>query len=328
MAYTPVPTVPAPPPGGVVFDDRQRIKDLQQQFTVEKLMQVDPQVSVQDQERHTIYLLLVMSLVRRFWNGNRRGSLGEYPQRPKQCKDGVYDGGESYLGHNIGAIAVDSLGQIIDFDFNHNEIFHSSMEHAEARLIRRAFSLSALRLKSGATTLVGATIYTSLEPCAQCAGVMALAGLREVIYLQPDDGALRIANVLYNMKPYGAMVLPVAAIDCSLPYGNALEAGYDKFKEEIAGGVPFWRDPTSAKPSDTRASRASFLCTDRALEQYDLGTSQFDALTVAGLTYGNYRRQVPAAKQPGTPLTNAQVLEEANEFLEYAKASGFRGTPH
>ena len=47
----------------------------------------------------------------------------------------------SYLGHNIAAIAVSPTGRIVDFDFNHNELFNSSAEHAEARLLRRLFAL-------------------------------------------------------------------------------------------------------------------------------------------------------------------------------------------
>ncbi len=61
------------------------------------------------------------------------------------CRGARYAGdgqGDRYLGHNIACIAVDENGSILDFDFNHNELFNSSAEHAEARLVRRLFSLN------------------------------------------------------------------------------------------------------------------------------------------------------------------------------------------
>src|SRR5215216_3468107 len=96
-------------------------------------------------ERHTIFCLLLMGLVSRYWNGNKRGPNGTYPWRAKQLKaDGRSYLGGDYLGHNLACIAVNSRGQIIDFDFNHNEIFSSSVEHAESRLVRRVFSLTQI----------------------------------------------------------------------------------------------------------------------------------------------------------------------------------------
>ena len=49
---------------------------------------------------------------------------------------------DRYVGHNIACVAVDGNGEIIDFDFNHNEFFRSSAEHAESRMVRRLFSLT------------------------------------------------------------------------------------------------------------------------------------------------------------------------------------------
>ena len=47
---------------------------------------------------------------------------------------GVRVNWDRYLGHNIACIAVDGNGEIIDFDFNHNDFFRSSAEHAESRI--------------------------------------------------------------------------------------------------------------------------------------------------------------------------------------------------
>ena len=112
-------------------------------------------------ERHRIYCHLLMKLMVRFWNGNKRGPLGSYPRRVKQMEavqptqptqryrgDMIADpdrlrlNWDRYVGHNIACIAVDGNGEIIDFDFNHNDFFRSSAEHAESRMVRRLFSLT------------------------------------------------------------------------------------------------------------------------------------------------------------------------------------------
>ncbi len=95
-------------------------------------------------ERHRLYSLMTFALIHAYFNGNKNGLEGEYPWRAKQRRaNGTYEG-ESYIGHNIACIAVDENGEIVDFDFNHNEMFNSSVEHAEARLIKRIFSLNQI----------------------------------------------------------------------------------------------------------------------------------------------------------------------------------------
>jgi len=174
-------------------------------------------------ERHSIYCYLLMKLILRFWNGNKNWPLGSYPQRAKQeaGTSGRYRGDRNersdknhtswhrYLGHNIACIAVDGLRHIIDLDFDHNSIFRSSSEHAESMLVRRLFSLTDvfdswktgphINNKPHAASLGHVTLYTSLESCAQCSGVMSLAGIKQIIYLQNDFTAYKIGNLMYYL---------------------------------------------------------------------------------------------------------------------------------
>ncbi|TMJ88076.1 MAG: hypothetical protein E6G76_11355 [Alphaproteobacteria bacterium] len=81
-------------------------------------------------ERHRIYCHLLMKLMVRFWNGNKRGPLGSYPRRVKQMEavqptqptqryrgDMIADpdrlrlNWDRYVGHNIACIAVDGNGE-------------------------------------------------------------------------------------------------------------------------------------------------------------------------------------------------------------------------
>ena len=96
-------------------------------------------ISEEEMERHRIYSLLLTNMVAFNWNSNKRGiedSLKPSPAKDygknlllstpeKQVSRGRSLKGD-YLGHNIAAFAVDRDGFVIDFDFNHNEIFNSS----------------------------------------------------------------------------------------------------------------------------------------------------------------------------------------------------------
>src|SRR5262245_53264294 len=49
------------------------------------LAKVAPELASESvKERHQIYCFLLMKLLVRFWNGNKRGPLGEYPRRVAQ----------------------------------------------------------------------------------------------------------------------------------------------------------------------------------------------------------------------------------------------------
>jgi tRNA(Arg) A34 adenosine deaminase TadA len=228
-----------------------------------------------------------MKLIVRFWNGNKRGPLGSYPQRVKQMKaaqptqrhrgdmisdpDQLRINWDRYVGHNIACIAVDGNGEIIDFDFNHNHFFRSSAEHAESRMVRRLFSLTdifdswktgpnwksgeRIRDKSHAVSLSDVTLYTSLESCAQCPGVMSLAGIKQIVYLQNDFTAYMIGNIMFNL----ANPIP------------ASEVGLQQFKTLNDAHLAFRKDIQDAKKNDS--TRSFFISPDKKRSSIMIQTS-------------------------------------------------------
>lgn len=315
-------------------------------------------ISPEQAERHTIFSLLVMALVADAWNGNKDGLVGSYPWRERQqMGHGVYNGSR-YLGHNIACVAADAQGKIIDFDFNHNDIFSSSAEHAEARLVRRIFGLA--QINAGwqmqdpgqqldipyATELSGVTIYTSLESCAQCSGIMTLGNVKSVVYLQTDPGQYLIGNILYNLSnswatshpndqqapgtagpvaplKYGAPE-PVNAKQFGFRHKSCLDEAYVKFAARITSEPDrwyFWRSP-DGKTTDASNSITSFLCTDIAMEIFCDAAKTLDGLKPKHASYS------PSLNNVASPLTNAQALDEVKRFRAYAAKSGHRGTPH
>jgi tRNA(Arg) A34 adenosine deaminase TadA len=310
--------------------------------------------------------LCLMGLLSRYWNGNKFGETGDYGTwRTKQelgasLPNGkVYEGG-NYLGHNIAAIAVDGVGRVIDYEFNHNNVFDSSVEHAESRLVRRLFALSqvydnwetaAANVTGGArgaarpmslaryakppvaltaepavvrgysTLLSAVTIYTSLESCAQCSGIMTLASVENIVYLQWDQGEFLVGNLMYNATHSASEGFtsprPISGDEFGLSYYDQLNDGNDEFTANVTSN-PFYRDGTytSSTPSVT-----SYLCTDGAMEIYQSGSAEFLGLE-GTLQYPEWAPPVDGA------LTNAQALSRAHAFLSYASAIGNRGTPH
>ncbi|MBY9064952.1 hypothetical protein K7957_18610 [Sphingomonas yunnanensis] len=330
------------------------------------LAKVDTAAVATDQaERHRIYSLLTMALVRAYWNGNKFGAEGDYPTRPSQKKrNGSYEGerigdraSERYIGHNIACIAVDENGEIIDFEFNHNELYNSSAEHAESRLIRRIFTLNQAynhwqTLAEGdladiaySNVFNGVTIYTSLESCAQCSGVMTLASCLRVVYLQSDPGQYLVGNLLYNLsRPQPAPAFfstaealrpkptakywapePLGADLFGFEYKAQLDTAYSAFLKsgQDEPQAMFWVSPDGAKKKRPD-SLTSFLCTDAARDIYGAAAEEFGSLVPTHKTFKPPRSdgEVEAVK------SNEEALDHARAFLRHAVKEARRGTPH
>lgn len=321
-------------------------------------------------ERHRIFSLHLMALVARYWNGNKYGAQGYYPfrerqrlsgdgdqpglyrgacrQQPKGANEPAYD--FDYLGHNIGCLAVDGTGRIVDFDFNHNEVLDSSVEHAESRLVRRVFSLAQLygiwatgaeaEKREGveySNILRDVTIYTSLESCAQCAGIMALGQVKEIVYLQTDPGMYWIGRILYNLthvvdkpgdKPKLPSPRPIAGNEFDFEYFTQLDVAFRTFSQEVSPDRPFF---VSGAHKNASVSVTSFLCTDAALAIFEGARAEYESYVVKHPALPpeleKAAEDAAKAKRP-LPLTNEVALAQSRIFYDYAITSGNRGTAH
>ena len=303
----------------------------------------DPKITPEWKERHTLYSLLLMALVAWYWNGNKRGRKGKYPWRERQmASDDEYRDGD-YLGHNIAGLAVDGRGEVMDFDFNHNDILNSSVEHAESRLIRRLFSLAQIfdgwatdswrtrrQRVPYATLLNDVTVYTSLESCSQCSGIMALGLVKEVVFLQRDPGQSSIGNILRKLSWDRATdkylaPLPIPADKFGLDFFTRLNDGFAHFRTEVVN-KPFYV-PRRGRP-DRSPSITSFLCTDEAWDIFQEALDEFDGKDPTTLSYQDFVPKGPQGRPISGALTNAQVLVHLKGFYNYAITNGSRGTPH
>lgn len=86
----------------------------------------------------------------------------------------------------VGAVIVDSDGQILAAAGNKTIGECDPCGHAEIRALRRAGS------KMQNYRLPGTTLYVTLEPCAMCAAAMVHARIKRLVYgaIDPKTGAI------------------------------------------------------------------------------------------------------------------------------------------
>ena len=88
----------------------------------------------------------------------------------------------------IGAVLIDEDGSLIARDHNRMEQLHDATAHAELLVLRAA---SRRRLS-------GCTLYSTVEPCAMCAGALILCRVRRLVY-GAVDSKFGAAESLFNV---------------------------------------------------------------------------------------------------------------------------------
>lgn len=93
----------------------------------------------------------------------------------------------------VGAVLVDAHGQLLSQAYNLRETLNTPLAHAETLAIHRA----SKKLKSW--RLTGVTLFTTLEPCVMCAGVILQARISCVVFaaFDPKGGAM---GSLYQLQ--------------------------------------------------------------------------------------------------------------------------------
>ena len=113
-----------------------------------------------DEERDAIFTLLACAAVAKTWDPDPLGAAS---------------------GHNIGAILVDKNSQPVFWARNRSTVARDLTEHAEVRLIRGYIATQPER-----TELHKHRIFTTLEPCAMCAGMIAMTNVARLVFGQSD----------------------------------------------------------------------------------------------------------------------------------------------
>ena len=87
----------------------------------------------------------------------------------------------------IGAVVVSRTGELLATAGNRTRTYCDPTAHAEIIALRDAAAAV------GNYRLVGATVYSTIEPCAMCAGALVQARVKRLVYGAPDErfGAVR-----------------------------------------------------------------------------------------------------------------------------------------
>jgi tRNA(adenine34) deaminase len=97
----------------------------------------------------------------------------------------------------IGAVII-AEGEILGEAYNETVQRRDPTAHAELLALQRALS------KAGEDRLPFATLYVTLEPCAQCAGAMVLAKVGRVVF-GAYDSRVGMAGSVYDLLRHPRM---------------------------------------------------------------------------------------------------------------------------
>jgi tRNA(Arg) A34 adenosine deaminase TadA len=146
---------------------------------------------------------------------------------------------DTLRGHNIAAVLVDPNGRISAWARNCSFATGNTTHHAESTLIEDYLSSTDSR------NLKGHTLYTTLEPCAMCAGMMIIAGVRRVVYGQTDPGFGKALERLgLDSRPLDGGFAPyprrIASEASNCGVRDELENGYRNFMASGRRGIVKW----------------------------------------------------------------------------------------
>lgn len=131
------------------------------------------------QEVDEIYSLLTYALVYANWQP------GTVPRNQRR-------------GYNIGAVLVDKDQKPVFCGLNCINSTDNATQHGEVRAITTYLE------KTRRFNLDGFTIYTSLEPCIMCGGMMTMTDIDRVVYGQKDvDFSNGLERLALDTRAYG-----------------------------------------------------------------------------------------------------------------------------
>jgi len=169
------------------------------------------QPSPAELERDKIYALLAYAVVYKDWQTDNR------------------------RGYNIGSILVDPSQdpehQLVCWARNSVGVTRNATQHGEVRLLTNYLA------NAGVRSAKGLKLYTTLEPCAMCSGMMTLVSLQTSIYGQTDP---RFGQVMERLA-LDSHTLPEG--HCPYPRGVQSVAAQVEIRRQLeeayrAAGMP------------------------------------------------------------------------------------------
>lgn len=212
--------------------------------------------ALEQQERDDILSLATLTMVYQDWQATPEGR-----------------------GHNIGSILVDKNSTPVFWARNSVTVRGDATQHGEVRLIQAFLTCPGI-----GKYVDGYAIYTTLEPCAMCTGMMAMTKLERAVFVQadPEYGHARKALMSVNFPRIFDQTTPT-----KLGQKIALENGWTRHRAANKGHTI-----------------TDYLLTDEARGIY----------ASAKVQLMNYKVKYPA---------NQTVLQQTEKFLGSVTAETF-----
>jgi tRNA(Arg) A34 adenosine deaminase TadA len=245
-----------------------------------------------DKERHSIFLAALCALVCQRW------SIDRVRREVRAAYASAFPGIDfcEYGGHNIGALVVNGRNEVVSFALNQNR--RLTIRSLTRAVYRAIDVVNSNQYRGGDARsnyddmLLGFKVYTTLESCTLCSGVMDLANIGQVVYAQEDPGQHGIGNLLHQLNSrQGAHGAP-------LPVRADLFDGYQTLRRA--------REEFSKKDGPRGAT--AFLQSVEAYEAFRSIAAGFEQLVAAhhpenGWILEHLRKQVSLRRQPVVPKT-------------------------
>lgn len=216
-------------------------------------------ITGQQKEADNIYSLLAYSLVLKDWQSEK------IPRNKRR-------------GYNIAALLVDSNQHPVYAALNSITLLDDATQHGEVRAI------TGYLKNAGGFNLKGFTVYTTLEPCIMCAGMMTMVAVKRNVYGQHD--------VEYS-KAFERLAVDTRSIGGFKPYPRRVEAE--------ASGSLFCKKLDSAYQiflkTDSEKILAKFLTSEEARKIYREAYTSFTT----------YKTSYPE---------NEKIYQQAFDFLK------------
>jgi tRNA(adenine34) deaminase len=182
------------------------------------------------EERDALYTLLAYSLVLEDWQTS--------------------DSSHGARGHNIGCVLVNPQGRLVHSALNSNGKYKNGTQHGETRVMWQYQADKRLY------DLKGYSIYTTLEPCAMCSGMMIMQKVSRTVYGQTDidfgKAVERLQLDSSKFDPYPRST-DLESTPANLPVRVDIDRAYKRQYDTDKGSITGWLRGEEAKALYTRA---------------------------------------------------------------------------
>lgn len=163
---------------------------------------------------------------------------------------------EKRRGYNIATLLVSPANEPVYYGLNCVNSTENATQHSEVR------SIIAYLDHSRRFNLEGFTVYTSLEPCIMCAGMLTMTAVKRVVYGQHD---------LVYTKAFERLAIDSRSIGGFPPYPRTViaHAASLKFREELDHAYRLFYS------EETENMLARFLSSVTAYEIFEKAVQHF-----------------------------------------------------